>query len=88
MLGEDVRLGVILTNKAELIRSVVKVVFPKQKALLCIQHANKSVSKKCKGNFAIAEEWDKFIKGQTSIVSSPIVEIYLEKVKKFKAKQT
>jgi len=29
MLGEDVRLGVILTNKAKLIRSVVKVVFPK-----------------------------------------------------------
>ena len=88
MLGEDVRPGVILTDKAESIRSAVKAVFPEWKALLCIWHANKSVSEKCKGNFATAEEWDEFMKGWTSIVSSPTVEIYLEKVKKFKAKWT
>ncbi len=51
MLRDNIQLGVILTNKAESIRTIVRTIFPKQKALLCLWHINKSVTKHYKSHF-------------------------------------
>jgi hypothetical protein len=86
MLGDDIQPGVILTDKAESIRSVVASIFPEWKALLCTWHANKSISKHCKVHFNTNEEWEEFIKEWNSLVALLTVEKYEENHTKFKAK--
>ena len=51
ILRDNIQLGVILTNKAESIQTIVRTIFPKQKALLCLQYINKSITKHYKSYF-------------------------------------
>lgn len=79
MLGNQVEPGVILVDKAEAMRKAIDRVFPDWVYLLCIWHANKSVSQHCKGNFG-ADEWERFMKDWTKIIYSSTKEEYQDSV--------
>lgn len=83
MLGEEVPAGVFLVDKAEAIRLALETVFPDQTYLLCLWHANKNVSQKCKSHFT-EEEQKQFIADWIRIVYSSTVENYEEAIRDFK----
>jgi hypothetical protein len=62
ILGEDVELGVLLIDKGSAIGNAVKAVFPNWAALLCVWHANRFMSEKCKSYFT-NEEFEEFMQG-------------------------
>ena len=51
MLGEDIAPGVFLVDKADAMRKAISKVFPNWVHLLCIWHANKSVTQHWKSHF-------------------------------------
>jgi hypothetical protein len=85
MLGEDCPPGVILMDKAQAQRNAVQAVFPDWTSLLCLWHANKSITQKCKASFT-ADKWKVFLGGWHTIVLSPTKDIFFKRVDDFKGK--
>ena len=64
ILGLDIEPGVFLVDKVEVMRGVIKKVFPNQVYLLYVQYTNKNVSTNYKAHFKDEEQKD-FIRDWT-----------------------